>query len=108
MTEDRMDTVSVSNLIRDLSVRSGRAILSQLGLRSPALRGYLENLYARTPGEPGALLADPVLEATFGWKQADVDMQGLSRNGLLRNELVSAMATLLVRPILPPALPATA
>ena len=92
MTEDRMDTVSVSNLIRDLSVRSGRAILSQLGLRSPALRGYLENLYARTPGEPGALLADPVLEATFGWKQADVDMQGLSRSGLLRKELVSAMA----------------
>ena len=66
MTEDRMDTLSVSNLIRDLSVRSGRAILSQLGLRSPALRGYLENLYARNPGEPGALLADPVLEATFG------------------------------------------
>ena len=87
-----MDTVSVSNLIRDLSVRSGRAILSQLGLRSPALRGYLENLYARAPGEPGALLADPVLEAAFGWKQADVDMQGLSRNGLLRKELVSAMA----------------
>ena len=92
MTEDRMDTVSVSNLIRDLSARSGRAILSQLGLRSPALRGYLENLYSRTPGEPGALLADPVLEATFGWKQADMDMQGLSRSGLLRKELVSAMA----------------
>ena len=92
MTEDRMDTVSVSNLIRDLSVRSGRALLSQLGLRSPALRGYLENLYSRTPGEPGALLADPVLEATFGWKQADMDMQGLSRSGLLRKELVSAMA----------------
>ena len=92
MTEDRMDTVSVSNLIRDLSVRSGRAILSQLGLGSPALRGYLENLYARAPGEPGALLADPVLEAAFGWKQADVDMQGLSRSGLLRKDLVSAMA----------------
>ena len=92
MTEDRMDAVSVSNLIRDLSVRSGRAILSQLGLRSPALRGYLENLYARNPGEPGALLADPVLEATFGWKQADMDMQELSRSDLLCKELVSAMA----------------
>ena len=92
MTEDRMTTVSVSNLVRDLSVRSSRAILSQLGLRSPALRGYLENLYARAPGEPGALLADPVLEAAFGWKQAEMDMQRLSRSGLLRKELVSAMA----------------
>ena len=87
MTED----ISISNLIRDLSTRSGRAILSQLGLRSPALRRYLESLYARDPGEPGALLADPVVEAAFGWKLADVDMQGLARTGLLRQELVSAM-----------------
>ena len=85
------DTVSISHLIQDLSTRSGRAILSQLGLRSPALRKYLGSLYGREPGEPGALLADPVLEAAFGWKLADVDMQGLSRSGLLREELVSAM-----------------
>ena len=84
-------TVSISNLIQNLSTRSGRAILSQLGLRSPALRKYLESLYAREPGEPGALLSDPVLEAAFGWKVADMDMQGLVRSGLLRQELVSAM-----------------
>ena len=85
------ETVSISNLIQDLSTRSGRAILSQLGLRSAALREYLEKLYAREPGEPGSLLADPVLEAAFGWKLADVDMQGLVRSGLLRRELISAM-----------------
>ena len=85
------ETVSISNLIQDLSTRSGRAILSQLGLRSLALREYLEKLYAREPGEPGSLLADPVLEATFGWKLAGTDMQGLARSGLLRRELVSAM-----------------
>lgn len=85
------DTVRISNLIQDLSTRSGRAILSQLGLRSPALRKYLGSLYARDPGAPGALLADPVLEAVFGWKPADVDMQGLSRSGLLHKDLVSAM-----------------
>ena len=85
------ETVSISKLIQDLTTRSGRAILSQLGLRSPALRKYLGYLYGREPGEPGALLADPVLEAAFGWKLADVDMQGLSRSGLLREELVSAM-----------------
>ena len=85
------ETVSISNLIQDLSTRSGRAILSQLGLRSPVLRKYLDSLYAREPGESGALLADPVLEAAFGWQVADVDMQGLVRSGLLRQELVSAM-----------------
>ena len=85
------DTVDISSLIRDLSTRSGRAILSQLGLRSPALRKYLASLYARDPGEPGALLADPVVEAAFGWKLTDVDMQGLVSSGLLRQELVSAM-----------------
>ena len=85
------ETVSISNLIQDLSTRSGRAILSQLGLRSPTLRKYLGSLYARKPGAPGALLADPVLEAAFSWKLAETDMQGLSRSGLLRRELVSAM-----------------
>ena len=85
------EIVSISNLIQDLSTRSGRAILSQLGLRSPTLRKYMESLYAREPGEPGALLADPVLEAAFGWKLAEMDMQGLVRSGLLRQELVSAM-----------------
>ena len=72
-------TVSISNLIQDLSTRSGRAILSQLGLRSAALREYLEKLYAQEPGDPGALLADPVLEAVFGWKLAETDMN-LSQN----------------------------
>ena len=84
-------TVSISDLIQDLSTRSGRAILSQLGLRSAVLRDYLEKLYAREPGEPGSLLADPVLEATFGWELAGADMQGLARGGLLGRELISAM-----------------
>lgn len=85
------NSVRVSRLIHDLATRSGRAILSQLGLRSPALRQYLANLYANEPGEPGALLAYPVLEAAFGWELADVRMHELARSGLLRKELVSSM-----------------
>ena len=84
-------SVSISNLIQDLVTRSGRAILSQLGLRSPALREYLESLYEQNPGEPGALLADPVIEAAFGWRQAETDMVGLARSGFLRKDLVSAL-----------------
>ena len=85
------ENVSISNLIQDLSSRSGRAILSQLGLRSLVLRKYLASLYAQQPGEPGALLADPVIEAAFGWKIANIGMQELVGSGLLREELVEAM-----------------
>ena len=55
------------------------------------LRGYLADLYSRAPGEPGALLAEPVLEAAFGWKRANVDMKKLAERGFLQSELVSAM-----------------
>ena len=79
------------NLIQDLTTRSGRAIISQLGLRSPTLRGYLESLYEQNPGEPGALLADPVIEAVFGWRQAETNMVGLARRGFLRSDVVSAL-----------------
>ena len=84
-------SVSISNLIQDLATRSGRAIISQLGLRSPTLRGYLESLYEQNPGEPGALLADPVIEAVFGWRQAETNMVGLARRGFLRSDVVSAL-----------------
>ena len=67
----------ISELIRDLTTRSGRAMVSQLGLRSAELRNHLMSLYSREPGQPGALLADPVLEGAFGWKLAGENMAGL-------------------------------
>lgn len=84
-------SVRISDLINDLSTRSGRAIVSQLGLRSGPLRDYLVRLYSREPGQPGALLADPVLEAAFGWRLADLDMRELASAGILSAELVAAM-----------------
>ena len=83
--------ISISDLILDLSGRSGQALLSQLGLRSPSLRRYLKGLYDQNPGEPGALLADPVIEAAFGWLRSDSDMSGLARSGTLRKDVVSAL-----------------
>ena len=88
MTEE----TRISDLIADLATRSGRAIMSQLGLRSQALRDHLVALYAREPGQPGALLADPVFEGAFGWRLADADMAGLASTGLLNADLVAAMA----------------
>ena len=84
-------TTNISNLIGDLSTRSARAILSQLGIRSEVLRDHLTTLYARRPGTPGALLAEPVLEAAFGWKAADRTMAELARDGFLHDELVAAL-----------------
>ena len=84
-------TIGITGLIEDLRTRSGRAILSSLGLRSGPLREYLRALYAQNPGEPGALLADPVVEATFGWTEAEADMDALVAEGLLSDELVAAM-----------------
>ena len=84
-------TININNLIGDLSTRSARAILSQLGIRSEVLRDHLTTLYARRPGAPGALLAEPVLEAAFGWKAADRTMAELARDGFLHDELVAAL-----------------
>lgn len=82
----------ISELITDLSTRSGRAIMSQLGLRSQALRDHLAALFAREPGAPGALLAEPVFEGAFGWHLAESDMAGLASSGLLSDDLIAAMA----------------
>ena len=84
-------TISINNLINDLSTRSARAILSQLGLRSHTLRDYLGELFAQKPGAPGALLAEPVLEAAFGWKTADRTMAELARDDVLHRKLVAAL-----------------
>ena len=85
------DAINLDNLVRDLSTRSGRAMLSQLGLRSTALRSHLRELFGQDPGAPGSILADPVLEATFGWETADEDMGALAAGGLLLHSLVDAM-----------------
>ena len=84
-------TTKISRLVSDLAKRSGRAVLSQLGVRSAVLRGYLATLYAREPGTLGSLLADPVLEATFGWKNVDGTMADLANDGLLSHELIAAL-----------------
>ena len=84
-------TIRISHLVDELAKRSGRAVLSQLGARSAVLRGHLAALYAQEPGKPGALLTEPVLEATFGWKAGGGTMADLAKDGLLSRELVAAL-----------------
>lgn len=80
-----------SNLVDKLTRRSSRAALGLLGFRNDALREFLRSAWEQDPGSPGALLADPVFEATFGWEPADATMAMLS-GSLLNPRLINALA----------------
>ena len=79
-----------STLLDELNTRSARAVVSQMGVNSNALRRHLQTIFEQKPGQEGSFLAEPVFEATFPWKLADVTMDDLSRT-LLHPNLVDAM-----------------
>jgi DEAD/DEAH box helicase domain-containing protein len=79
-----------SSLLPELTTRAARATISKLGFSNQPLRKHLLETFARGYGETGCFLADPVFEATFGWKQADVTMASLTK-ALLHADLVNAM-----------------
>ncbi|WGV20882.1 DEAD/DEAH box helicase [Pseudomonas putida] len=80
------------SLIDELRSRSTRAIQSLLALKEPALREYLSQQLLGTPGQKGALLADPVFEPTFGWQKSEDSLSSLSGN-LLHPSLVRNMTS---------------
>ncbi len=79
-----------SSLLPELSTRAARATVGILGFSNPPLRRHLLELFSRGYGEPGCFLADPVFEATFGWRTAEEKMQQLSGK-LLHPSVVKAM-----------------
>ena len=79
-----------SALIKDLNTRAARAVVSQIGMNSDALRQHLQAIFEQEPGGRGSFLADPVFEATFPWKLAGATMNDLSGT-LLHPDLVDAM-----------------
>ncbi|MEZ9003421.1 DEAD/DEAH box helicase [Vibrio splendidus] len=79
------------SLVDQLTKRAARATLGQFGLRSKPLREFLWQSFSQPPGKEGAFLADPVFEATFGWKPHTQSMRDLS-GGLLNSSIVNAMA----------------
>jgi DEAD/DEAH box helicase domain-containing protein len=74
-----------------LGRRATRAVLGLKSLRSDPLRSYLAAKLDKTPGEDGAFVADPVFEATFGWKQA-IHKLGELEGNLLHASLCDALA----------------
>ncbi|HBK7251790.1 TPA: DEAD/DEAH box helicase [Vibrio cholerae] len=79
------------SLVDQLTKRAARATLGQFGLRSKPLREFLWQSFSQAPGKEGAFLADPVFEATFGWKPHTETMADLA-GGLLDKAIVHAMA----------------
>ncbi|MEL1218809.1 DEAD/DEAH box helicase [Aeromonas hydrophila] len=81
-----------SALMTNLSLRSERAAQGLLGLDNAHLRQFLHEKLTAMPGTPGAWLADPVFEPTFGWKESGETMGSLAGGELLHQRLAKAMA----------------
>ena len=77
-------------IINQLKSRSVVATLGVLGLKSKALREYLEEQLTNDHQNASNLLADPVFEAVFPWKMAAPTLDELS-GMFLHPSLVNAM-----------------
>lgn len=80
-----------SALTGNLSTRSERAAQGLLSLGNPQLRQFLHDQLTAAPGTPGAWLADPVFEPTFGWQESADTMSSLAGGNLLHPRLAKAM-----------------
>jgi len=83
-------TLSLDQFLSALAERSAYATVSQAALDSEPLRRHLLNTLAVPPGVPESFLADPVLEAAFGWQVADRTMEALV-GSLLEQSLVNVL-----------------
>lgn len=79
-----------AELLPLLAERAKHAAISWLGFANVPLRRFLAETFDRPFGQPGAFLADPTFEATFGWKRAEERMEELAGK-LLCPALVQAM-----------------
>ncbi len=79
-----------ADLLPALASRAKHNAISRLGFVNVPLRRYLAEMFDRPYGEPGAFLADPTFEATFGWMKADQRISDLAGT-LLSPSLVQAM-----------------
>lgn len=79
-----------ASLAEQLNRGATRAALGLLSFRSDPLREHLRGLFQSAPGTGDSFLADPVFEATFGWRLAEVTLGELSGK-LLHPDVVRAL-----------------
>ncbi|MBB1441372.1 DEAD/DEAH box helicase, partial [Shewanella sp. SG41-4] len=86
-------SISISNIYSSISSVSRDAVLNQLQLRNKNLRKYLKELFSNDEINNECFLADPVIEATFGYRPATEvsSMTDLAVKGELSSELVKVM-----------------
>jgi DEAD/DEAH box helicase domain-containing protein len=86
-------SISISKLYSSISTVSRDAVLNQLQLRNKSLRHYLKELFSTDTVNNECFLADPVIEATFGYRPATEisSMTELADKGELSKELVKVM-----------------
>lgn len=84
---------SSSQLVPTLEVlgrRARRSMIARARIASAGLNQWLEGQFARPPGHPGALLAEPLIEMSRVWEPAGMPLSDLAP-GLLSAELVGAL-----------------
>ncbi|MDR9766649.1 DEAD/DEAH box helicase [Shewanella baltica] len=91
-----MKSISLHKLYDAISAVSSEAVLNQLQIKNHSLRQYLTQQLKAKFGLDGSFLADPLIEATFGWKSASTpecqnSMADLAEKGILTKRLVQVM-----------------
>lgn len=79
-----------SELLQNLTNRGERAIQGLLSLSNPALRQFIHERLTSADGVAN-LLADPIFEPTFGWKESEKTMGALANSSLLHKDLAKTM-----------------
>ena len=79
-----------ASLTEQLNRGATRAALGLWSFRSDPLREHLRQMFQSAPGTGESFLADPVFEATFGWRPAEATLGGLAGK-LLHPDVIKAL-----------------
>ena len=85
-----MNTSHFHETLCRLSSRAASSVVARGRIASPELNALLLRQLSALPGEPDALLTDPVFEAAQSWEPADCTLHDLAGQ-LLHADLVSAL-----------------
>lgn len=81
-----------TDLVEQTLDRTREATLGVLGINDGGLRRHLHQSLGNELGAEGCLLAPPVFEHTFGWHEANLQLQDLQAEKLLSAELLETLA----------------
>lgn len=88
-------SINFSALYEDLTSVTSQAVINRLRLNNPSLRAFLREEFKPQFGRGNDFFAQPVFEATFGWRPADkkYNLSGLQQLGMIEPSLVNNLVT---------------